>query len=692
MGRSGTPSERIKTPSYRDMSAAGFKTKVAFFGAFPSLVCAALVLGLVAHLTDLSADQMNSVLTCAAVLTPLMVGLSIWFDRRWQAPLIRLLEECQQGRAPSPDTIQRLHWRALRFPIYTYLFNLCWWLCGTAIGAAIFAAMGMQARDVFYILMSGLSGGMLSALIQFHTVKIFIWKTINPILAGADRSYMPHVKSPLSIRSKLLLSFVSVIAPSLVISNLLAYSTIFKELKRHKIEHQALLGNAMASELARSRVDTLDWATFRGLLDRFEALGLTGHVLLLDRTGQKLFGASPLSLMPGQLEELLGGTRRFLDLKGDRTVLSFPVAEGGPVLVLECPWGPPWGPLVRIPWVFTGTAFVLLVALILVTSLSSQDIARPLLSLRDKAHCVEQGALDTTVHVFSDDETGELSWLLQRMTNSLKDSNRILEEKVKERTESLERANRELRALNKVKDEFLSSVSHELRTPLTSIRSFSEILLRYPEESELTKKEFLEIIHSESQRLTRLINELLDLAKIQSGRMRWHDEKLDVKEVLTSVLNTLRVIVEGKGLSMHVNVYPNLPPVWMDRDRLVQVITNLVSNAVKFTDPGGSIHIAVEPIVGKRLKDPEGLVKFCVADTGIGIPEKDQKLIFEKFVQVEASPGAKPRGTGLGLAICKDIVAHYGGEIWVESAPGMGSRFCFTIPCSPPAVSPSEED
>jgi signal transduction histidine kinase len=675
------------------MSAAGFKTKIAFFSAFPSLVCAVLVLALIAYLTDLSGDQMNSVFICAGLLTPVMVVLSIWFDRRWQAPLIGLIEECQQARALPAETIHELHWRALRFPIYTYLFNLCWWLGGTALGAALFAAMGMRARDVFYIFMSGLSGGILSALVQFHTVKIFLWKTINPIFARADRSEAPYVQSPLSIRSKLLLSFVSVIAPSLLISNLLAYSMIFKELKRHKIEHHVLLGRAMASELARSPVDTLDWASFRRLLDRFEALGLTGHVLLLDRTGRKLFGASPLSLAPRQLEELLAAGRdSSLNLDGDRTVLSFFVGEGGPVLLLECPWGPPWGPLVRIPWVFIGGAFMLLVALILVTSLSSHDIARPLLSLRDLAHRVGEGVLDTTVQVFSDDETGELSWLLQKMTNRLKDSSRILEEKVRERTESLERANRELKALNKVKDEFLSSVSHELRTPLTSIRSFSEILLRYPDESEQTKKEFLEIIHSESQRLTRLINELLDLAKIQSGKMKWNDEKLDVEEVLTSVLNALRVIVEGKGLAMHVKVYPNLPPVWMDRDRLVQVITNLISNAVKFTDPGGSIHIAVEPIVGKRLRDRDGLVKFCVADTGVGIPEKDQKLIFEKFVQVEVAPGEKPRGTGLGLAICKDIVAHYGGEIWVESAPGRGSRFCFTIPCSPPAVGASDED
>jgi HAMP domain-containing protein len=179
---------------------------------------------------------------------------------------------------------------------------------------------------------------------------------------------------------------------------------------------------------------------------------LTGHVLLLDRTGRKLFGASPLSLAPRQLEELLAAGRdSSLNLDGDRTVLSFFVGEGGPVLLLECPWGPPWGPLVRIPWVFIGGAFMLLVALILVTSLSSHDIARPLLSLRDLAHRVGEGVLDTTVQVFSDDETGELSWLLQKMTNRLKDSSRILEEKVRERTESLERANRELKALNKVK-------------------------------------------------------------------------------------------------------------------------------------------------------------------------------------------------------------------------------------------------
>ncbi len=676
------------------MAARHLRVKFAIFGAFPSLVCASLVLFLISYLADFDAQQVRSVLLCAALLASVLLAISIWFDKKWQSPLIELIESYERTHSLHPDQLRTLHERALRFPIYTYVFNLSWWLVGTLIGSVLFVLTQIKGLVIIYILMSGCAGGLLSALIQFYTVKAFLWRSVNPILARTVWPNTPRLTVPLTVRSKLLISFASVIVPSLIISLLLADSTVLKQIKREYLEHQQRLVNHMVSEIAPYELHSWQMQPFTDILERYEAMGLSCPISVFDRAGQKLFGGNPIALLgPEQRADLVKVTEETVVKASDgATILCVPMGTTGKVVIATCHMERLSAHSSHLRRVFVLSSLLLLVALILIAYQSSHDIARPIDSLKAQAQLIAQGAFETTTEVFSDDEIGELSWHLMQMTKTLKESSQILETKVKERTQELERVNRELKTLNKLKDEFLSSVSHELRTPLTSIRSFSEILLRYPDEAEHTKKEFLEIIHTESQRLTRLINELLDLAKIESGKMSWHDQILDVQQVLTDVLSTLRIIVDSKGLALHVNVSPHLPHVFMDRDRLVQVFTNLISNAVKFTEPGGSIHISVEPIIGKRIKDVVLLIKVCVADTGIGIHEKDHNVIFEKFVQVDPLSGEKPRGTGLGLAICKKIISHYGGDIWVESTPGKGSKFCFTIPCAPPAQSQSEEE
>jgi PAS domain S-box-containing protein len=255
-----------------------------------------------------------------------------------------------------------------------------------------------------------------------------------------------------------------------------------------------------------------------------------------------------------------------------------------------------------------------------------------------------------------------------------------LEQKVTDRTQKLEKAYSELKRLDRAKDEFLALVSHELRTPLTSIRSFSEILLRYDNDRD-TQKKFLAIINTESERLTRLINNLLDFAKIEAGAVTWHDGMTSVEEVVRDAGSALQHLFQKKNLALRLDLAPDLPCVYADRDRVQQVVTNLLSNAIKFSHEGGEIRVRVEGLEAKRSREASAWIKVSVSDQGIGIDEENFEIIFLRFRQITTDQGKeKPTGTGLGLPICKEIISHYGGNIWVESEKGKGSTFCFTLP------------
>jgi PAS domain S-box-containing protein len=260
-----------------------------------------------------------------------------------------------------------------------------------------------------------------------------------------------------------------------------------------------------------------------------------------------------------------------------------------------------------------------------------------------------------------------------------------LEQRVRERTAELEKAYEDLKELDAMKDLFLSTVSHELRTPLTSIRSFSEILLRYDEEDPQTRKEFLEVIYNESKRLTRLINDVLDLSKIESGRMVWHDELLSLEEVFDYAIRAQQPLLEAKSLQVTVVQSNGSPALALaDQERIQQVAINLLDNAIKFSPEGGRILVQMEGSPESADETPSGQVKVSITDQGVGIDEKDFEIIFERFAQVSPeSLNDKPNGTGLGLSICKEIISHYGGRIGLMSEKGKGCTFFFTLPAAP---------
>ncbi len=285
---------------------------------------------------------------------------------------------------------------------------------------------------------------------------------------------------------------------------------------------------------------------------------------------------------------------------------------------------------------------------------------------------------------------------LEEASREFEQLNRELERLVEEKTrdvhfkaQELERANQRLVELDMMKSAFLSSVSHELRTPLTSIMGFAKLINKeftntiWPMvkgTERIEKKcrrihENLTVIGNEGERLTRLINDVLDLNKIESGLVVWRDRDISMAESINQAVKAVSGEFENKpDVALLVDVAPDLPQVRMDLDKLQQVLINLLNNAAKFT-PEGSVTV-------RGLLTPSGSIQVRVEDTGEGIPLEHQEQIFERFQQIGGETlSNKPKGTGLGLAICREIVSHYHGNIWVESEPGKGSHFVFELPC-----------
>mgnify|MGYP000167905047 FL=1 len=256
--------------------------------------------------------------------------------------------------------------------------------------------------------------------------------------------------------------------------------------------------------------------------------------------------------------------------------------------------------------------------------------------------------------------------------------NKTLEAEVKSKTADMIRMNKELvltnerlKELDKLKSDFVSMVSHELKTPLAAMRTSAQVL-NMRDAGEKTKREMLDIILRNIDRQTNLVNDLLDLSRIESGRMELKIGSVPLDSVIADSIESVKQAAMEKGIKLDVDLPEGISPVKGDREKLTQVITNLLTNAIKFTPRSGEISI--------KAHDLDGQVEVKVRDTGIGIAPEDLDMVFEKFYQVDSTSTREAGGTGLGLAICKGIIEAHNGRIWAESELGKGSTFIFWLP------------
>jgi len=316
-------------------------------------------------------------------------------------------------------------------------------------------------------------------------------------------------------------------------------------------------------------------------------------------------------------------------------------------------------------------------------------IAEPILNLARVASTVTREK-DYSVRAevsVSKDEVGRLVTDFNKMLDRIEARDRDLENLVAERTKKLWEAVRELRKLDEMKTDFFTTISHELRTPMTSVLGFAKIIKKRVEERIIPRidssdeyvhksikhiRQDLAIILSEGERLTVMINNVLDLAKLEEGAVVWRLEPFAAADIIERAVTAIRPLLREKGLALLMDVENGFPNIIGDKDRLTQVMINLLANAVKFTKEGS---------VTCRLRRSNHELVISVIDTGSGVAEDDYEKLFDKFQQkADVDVDNHNKGTGLGLSICKYIIEHHKGRIWVESEVGRGSTFSFTLP------------
>ncbi|BBO16927.1 histidine kinase [Candidatus Brocadia pituitae] len=296
----------------------------------------------------------------------------------------------------------------------------------------------------------------------------------------------------------------------------------------------------------------------------------------------------------------------------------------------------------------------------------TRSICLPIKILKDATEHIAQGDLDHRIEVTSGDEIGTLGMAFNLMCTKLKE-------------------------MDQMKTDFVSHVSHNLKTPLTVIREANDLLLKKVAGpiSEAQRK-LLNITKEETLRLTMMINDLLDISRIEAGLMRYNFQYSSIQEIIRKSADEIRFLAESKHIHIQWSKRGDIPKVLLDREKIAQVLDNLLSNAIKFTSSGGRIAITVNEVDSKtvpqffaehnRLNTVRSFVRVSISDTGIGIPVECHKTIFDKFQQVSNKGKGGMKGTGLGLSIVKHIILDHGGDIWVESARGEGSTFHFTLP------------
>ncbi len=299
-----------------------------------------------------------------------------------------------------------------------------------------------------------------------------------------------------------------------------------------------------------------------------------------------------------------------------------------------------------------------------------QVVIKPLNNLENVTSEISNGNLNAKVALETGDEFERLGQAFNTMGSRLAHHREIMEEKIEQATHDLSEANRELQQLDKLKTDFIADMSHELRSPVTAIKGGLDYLKRTIHDEE--NKNYLALIDNNLLRLTHLVSDMLDLTRIEAGKVEWNYEENDLAVLIREVIEILSLKAKEKSITLN---YDGEKPIWahMDLERIEQVLVNLIENAIKFSHPNSSIDI-------DTWVDGD-CVSVSVTDSGIGIPESDLEIIFKKFHSLPSGSGhGYTQGTGLGLTISRRIVEAHGGKIWAESEGGNGSVLNFTLP------------
>jgi signal transduction histidine kinase len=421
-------------------------------------------------------------------------------------------------------------------------------------------------------------------------------------------------------------------------------------------------------------------------------LGKAGYAYVVNRAGEIL--AHPnLSFVlqrrsAAQLDQVkavfqsssraIGPTALVADNLEGKKVLSSqaPINKLDWAVIIERPVSEAYAPLYQS---VLRTSSLLLVGLgmaLLASLFVARRVVRPLETLRKGVERFGAGDMSLRLRMKTGDEIEVLADEFDKMAQNLREAYGGLEQKVAARTQELAVANERLKELDRLKSDFVSNVSHELRTPLTAIKGSVDLVLREalgPLNERQTHH--LRRLRSNTLHLTDLINDLLDLSKIEAGKIELKSTRVSLGGLVHEVVETLRPVAADKRITLEAAAPAPAVLVWADRDKITQVLTNLIGNAIKFSPPHGTV------MVSSASSDADW-VRVSVADTGPGIVADERERIFEKFYQGAQNGGPKPKGTGLGLAISKTLVELHGGKIWVESEINRGSTFYFTLPAA----------
>ena len=434
--------------------------------------------------------------------------------------------------------------------------------------------------------------------------------------------------------------------------------------------------------------ETLDLVVIQDLV-RQTRLGTSGYVYAVDAMGLPIAHPNSAafthrSLAFPQVTRALAssstGSTVGRNFRGQKVLSTW--ATVGPVgwkVFVEQPESAAFAPVHGKIWRTALLLAAFLAAGIGLSVLLARRLVRPIKQMRTSAARIGAGAYDERIELRRRDELGSLADELNGMAASLQASVQSLEQKVEERTRELQqvlaelsRKGRQLEVVSRHKSDFLANMSHELRTPLNAIIGFSQVLRqRLFGPINEKQEEYIDDILSSGNHLLDLINDVLDLSKVEAGQVELEVAPFSLREALERGVLMVREPATKHGVRLSLELAPGVDLVDGDERRLLQVIFNLLSNAVKFTPEGGSVVVASSRMNGE--------VQVSVTDTGPGIAPEDRERIFEEFQQTAVGV-EQGEGTGLGLALSKRLVELHGGRIWVESEPGRGSRFTFTLP------------